>query len=61
MSSQEEEEHSTPQVSAPEPEQAKRKKKQRACDYCRRKKSASLSLSHFALTGLRMSGSCSTL
>ena len=39
MSSQEEEEHSTPQVSAPEPEQAKRKKKQRACDYCRRKKS----------------------
>ncbi|KAM5543320.1 hypothetical protein V8D89_003194 [Ganoderma adspersum] len=36
MSSQEEEEHSTPQVSAPE--QAKRKKKQRACDYCRRKK-----------------------
>ncbi|EJF60413.1 hypothetical protein DICSQDRAFT_137505 [Dichomitus squalens LYAD-421 SS1] len=36
MSSQEEE-LSPPHVS--EPEQAKRKKKQRACDYCRRKKS----------------------
>ncbi|KAI1791322.1 fungal-specific transcription factor domain-containing protein [Ganoderma leucocontextum] len=41
MSSQEEE-PSPPQVS--EPEQAKRRKKQRACDYCRRKKSASVHL-----------------
>ena len=36
MSSQDDE-PSPPHVS--EPEQVKRKKKQRACDYCRRKKS----------------------